>query len=562
MRFSLFSSQPPSNTQNRQDRLSKWTIPLWVILITLFGLILRFWKIEHGLPYVYDLAEEGSCSIALDMKAVHFNPASYPHFFYYLYFFCDLLYVVYGLVTGLFHKPGDAWLLYQKDPTVFFVIGRSLSAVLGTLTIPVTYLCGKTIFDRKTGLIAAFFLAFSFQHVQWSQIAYRDVTFVFLIMAAFYFCARALSSEKMWDFILGGLLCGLAVSTKYHAAAALVWGPIAAGLITSRIRENFFREFLGRRSLFFAAACIVGFTLGTPMWILAFSEIKERFQVVWGFTWGSSGFLGREGHWSWIYYLTGPLRYGLGLPLLLAAMGGGVLMVGFKRSIRSLFLLSFPLIYFVLIGWAHKQRPNYALPLVPFFCIAGAYFITVLLPELLRKHKKIQLALSLAAIVIIAPSAVSIFQFLSLSAVPDTRIVAWNWIQENISSDEKTLLSDYLFYHGPQFGALDHFGRLSDASDLKPLEEYRSEGVKYIILTEWHLGIILVEGVKHARHAKLVSRYRQFMKELEKSATVEAYFSPYRSDDVSFDRDNIMLASRSLQKMKSFGPALWIYKLT
>ncbi|HFQ93991.1 MAG TPA: phospholipid carrier-dependent glycosyltransferase, partial [Anaerolineae bacterium] len=69
---------------------------------------------------------------------------------------------------------------------------RLLSAILGTLTVPLTWLLGRKLFNNTVGLLAAAGLAFSFWSLMYSRIGLRHILMPLLTLLAFYFFWRAL----------------------------------------------------------------------------------------------------------------------------------------------------------------------------------------------------------------------------------------------------------------------------------------------------------------------------------------------------------------------------------
>lgn len=83
--------------------------------------------------------------------------------------------------------------------------GRSLSAVLGTLSIPMMYATGKALFNREVGLISAFICALSGFQVYYSQ-EFRYYSLVMLLsLVTFYAFIRALQTGRTAYLILFGL---------------------------------------------------------------------------------------------------------------------------------------------------------------------------------------------------------------------------------------------------------------------------------------------------------------------------------------------------------------------
>ena len=542
-----------------------------VAALTLLGLALRLWKIEHGLPKIYYMDEARVIYFALNMGGGDLNPHHFlhPNLYYYLMFFCDMIFILWGRLIGEFKTLGDAWGLYRSDPTSYYIIARGINAVLGALTVPVTYLIGKAIWqDKRLGFIGAGFLAFSFLHLQWSQIAYMDSTLTFFITLAFLMACLAYFSGKTRYFLLAGLVGGLAASTKYQGLMTFMWGPLAAGMLARRDSGHFINAFVLKNLGGFALFFILGFTAGTPFWIFDFQSFQSHLLTVWSwFKYGGQGQLGFDGHWNWGYYLSGPLLYGLGLPLEIAAIGGLFLLLT-RRESRFIFFLSFPLLYFGLAGISDIHKASYALPLVPFFSLSAAS-ITVWLVGKLKKlgARRTDWLLIMISVAVLAPSLSSSFRYGYLRSFADTRTEVIEWVRENIRPNQKILTSFFSLIRNGRDGLAEQFDptvydvRVKNRSSLKTLEEYRRAGFEYLVLDEWHRNTILVEGARHAPYRLTVELYRNFMQELEKSGKLLVQFSPYQGPSLDFDAENTQLLSRRLWKLKRPGPEIWIYKI-
>ncbi len=74
---------------------------------------------------------------------------------------------------------------------------RLLSVILGTLTVPMTYLVGRKLFNGALGLTAALGLAFSFWSLMYSRIGLRHILLPPLVLAAFYFFWRGLETNDL-----------------------------------------------------------------------------------------------------------------------------------------------------------------------------------------------------------------------------------------------------------------------------------------------------------------------------------------------------------------------------
>jgi mannosyltransferase len=114
---------------------------------------------------------------------------------------------------------------------------RSLSAFVGTATVPVVYAVGKTLLSRGVGLIAATLVAASPLLIWYSQEARAYALFVFVSMLSVLFFLRALRRPSRRNLAWWAIFSILALLTHYFAFA-LVGVEGAWLLVTTRIRNR------------------------------------------------------------------------------------------------------------------------------------------------------------------------------------------------------------------------------------------------------------------------------------------------------------------------------------
>lgn len=91
---------------------------------------------------------------------------------------------------------------------------RSVAAVFGTLTIVGIYLLSRELLkSRAAGLLAAFFLATSYWHVNFSRIGFRAILVPFFATFAIYFLLKGFRRGRTFDLILAGIFAGLGFHT-------------------------------------------------------------------------------------------------------------------------------------------------------------------------------------------------------------------------------------------------------------------------------------------------------------------------------------------------------------
>ncbi len=106
---------------------------------------------------------------------------------------------------------------------------RGVSAFFGTLTILGLYLLAKEIFGKNPAYFAAFFMAVSFWHINFSRIGFRAIMVPFFTVFAFYFLFKALRTQKLYCYILAGISLGLGL----HTYIAFRFVPVLAILVLS-----------------------------------------------------------------------------------------------------------------------------------------------------------------------------------------------------------------------------------------------------------------------------------------------------------------------------------------
>jgi 4-amino-4-deoxy-L-arabinose transferase-like glycosyltransferase len=102
-------------------------------------------------------------------------------------------------------------------------VARVVPAVLGILTVLVTYLIGKQLYDTKVALIAALVLALLPYHVILSRQVLLDVSLTFFFALTLYFLVRYLKKPQdiQWLFLVGAS-AGLTFLSKEVGIFALI----------------------------------------------------------------------------------------------------------------------------------------------------------------------------------------------------------------------------------------------------------------------------------------------------------------------------------------------------
>ena len=162
----------------------------------MFAFLLRIWGIWNA-----DSTDEyNEVFEALRVCSGHLN---YERWFkrFYLYILSCEYGGYYGL-GRLFHQfssPSDFAAKIIRDLTPLFLIGRITSAVMGTISIFMTYRIGSSLYNKNVGLVAALFLCFNVANIELSHYARVDATLCAVVLVSFYFIVKIFQGGNLQD---------------------------------------------------------------------------------------------------------------------------------------------------------------------------------------------------------------------------------------------------------------------------------------------------------------------------------------------------------------------------
>ena len=430
------------------------------ILLVILGVAaaLRFSGISWGLPHPYHPDEGSILFHALAFGTGDLNPHwfRWPSLFMYGMFGVYGIYYVIGRIAGLFGAPMDLIRSYLTDPTPFWLMGRTVSALAGVATVWVTWLIGRRSFGRFYALVAAAILAVTYLHVRDSHYATPDVVTTFLASVSLLLAVAAADTGRLRTLVLSGLLAGLAASAKYPGVLAFA-GTAAAFVLLAR------RGRIGSVGLFApAVAGVVGFVAGTPFSVLSPSEFARDIAMQFGMVSSSGGpAIPMSFTAGLAEIVTKSLGRGVGYPvLILAALGVlAPLVVGRRGRVdlagdaagdrrRSAHpataipvVLAYALAVLVVMSLLTVKRSTYLTPALPAIAVLAAGGLSALFRASGIPRRNVAAAVVAVALVIFA--CIPSVRFDRALAAPDTRTVAQRWMEQNIPAGSRIALETY-----------------------------------------------------------------------------------------------------------------------
>jgi len=255
----------------------KPALPL--LCIAALALFLRFWGIAFGLPGIDHGDESEVVNHAVRFGSGDFNPHRFQYGSLFQYFLFALygIYFIAGYATGMFDSVHRFAVSFVQDPTVFYLIARGCSALLGAATVVLVYGIGKQIQGRALGLVAALFLACSYEHVIHSHYCTVDAALTFMFTLGVYASLLIVRDASTTQYLRAGFIIGLACAVKFNGVFATVALLVAHFL--QQTPEPLAQRFFSKKLLIGLCSIIAGHFAGSPFFYLdpgaAFREIAE-----------------------------------------------------------------------------------------------------------------------------------------------------------------------------------------------------------------------------------------------------------------------------------------------
>lgn len=383
----------------------------------------------------------------------------------------DFGFFVYGTLPVFMVRYAGEW-TGQVGYDLNTLLGRTMSAVMDTLTILLTFFIARKLFNRWVGLIAAAFYAFAVLPIQLAHFMTVDSftnTFAMLtVLMGVIILKRSTVSGNLdhgrlnhiwlafWPYLAFGAALGMATASKINAISLALLLPLVEGVRIFRLvkeeRERAFLPMIGRMALAGVVSFIV-FRICQPYafngpGFFNFSINQGWWNTMRSLQAQSTGEVDFPPALQWarrpfLFAFKNLLLWGVGVPLGLAAFAS-VLAMTFnvlrKKNWDNLPLLAWTLIYAAWQGLAWVNTMRYLMPIYPLLAIIAAWGIWQLLStasdfrwrKLSISSKSLRIIGLVSVITVLAGTFTYAFAFSRIYTRPVTRIAASEWIYENI----------------------------------------------------------------------------------------------------------------------------------
>ncbi len=324
---------------------------------------------------------------------------------------------------------------------------RILTALLFLAIIAVCYLVTRTFFGRFPARLVALLLATSAGYVAFAHFLTADIPLTFWMLLSLYFSSRIITECRLGDYVLAGLLAGVAAATKYNGLAIGI-ALVSAHVLAQGLAPDSWRRMVFSRNLALGLLCVpVGFIAANPYAILTPARFYEDFLYTYRSTPVYEGV--DRGHSYLDFFGSFPELVGVPGSLLLGVAGAFALVYSLRETtppVRKQYLwvvLSVFLLYYARLAAFPRWETRFTLPIVPFILLLSAPLWSVL-----PRKVALTLAVPLIGYGLICSAYVGI-RFLD-----DPRLEAQEWLVGRVPDGA---VVESTFY-SPRWALLDDFG--------------------------------------------------------------------------------------------------------
>ena len=528
----------PATRREGVSRSRNLVIPAALSLVVVLAGVLRFYGLAWGAPYFHFHIDEHFVFVGADRLRVSMEAAAMSgKFFMYGPLPMHLLNGVVWLYEGI--KAPLALTVFQ-DQVTYMVMGRAISAAMGTATVLVIYLVGKRISSPIGGLLAAALLATTVVHIAESHSFRVDLTMLFFVCVAWLFALRIAEQGRWRDYLWAGVFTGAAIGSKY--SAAFILGVVAVAHLVAPRHPQTSQDLRGwlawtARGLSPLVVSALTFAIINPMAFLYYHKFRQDIleQIVNPLTGGSKPI--------WIaqfsdvqpqlYWFTTNLWWGFGPALELWGLLG-IAWLLWRPTRLAIVAAAFPLIYFLAAGGTTAPMARYALPLAPAFAVAAGAFSAFLLDR--PRGRTVAVAITA---VVVATTAFYAFAYMNIYRSPDARLAASSYILSNVPAGSHILVEPShsipptgAYLRNPDFygdhvlwgaGREQHdyyslytldayvylYGRRATPEEKREYIQSRLDLVDYIVMDDFY--VQLYQHLPEAEHGVAKQYYRELL---------------------------------------------------
>lgn len=411
----------------------------WILIfILIVAFILRVIGIFYSYPLTVVSDETPTLLASLKMIGTHSLRPSFPGYYYpallsYILSPFLIIFLGIGRISGIFGSVEAMKEAVLLNLGMFIPVARFMSVFFGTFSVYLVYKICQKVFNKRVALLAAWFLAISYFHVSNSHFAQTWTTQTFFILLAFYYAFILYQKERStcWNYVLSGLLVGLAFGINFVGIISYLW------FIPVHFLKNRDKGFVGifiRNKNFWLMNLFLLLTISLVYYLNPYG-LNNYFSRI---TDPSASAVAGSGYSSYKPFSLSFLKilyFYIKITLIQEPIFFGFALIGsvllwWRERVAFYFLIPWVVLYYLMISPLTGGMTRYLLPAIPLMAIVAAKFTQIVLSRI-TKNKIVWICL----VIIVSAYTLCLSVLLdSRMLKDDTRVLARNWILNNISS--------------------------------------------------------------------------------------------------------------------------------
>lgn len=393
---------------------------------------------------------------------------------------------------------------------------RYLQVFVASLTVLIIYECGRLLYDRKTGMVAALILAVAPAHIIATQTVRPDAISALLVALVVFMAAKLLRSEqpgRVKLFMYSGIAIGALAAFRLPLIG---FGLLPVlGYVAARQRTNggtFRKSVFDRNVLWLVLVVVTTYavlsphTLFYPHWFMAGLKVTARFET--------TLFPDAVDRGPVIFqYVWRLLSESLGYPAYFLAVGGVAYALARRRA-EDVILLAGIGLYLIMLSLVTWTVVRYTTPMLPLLALAGGV-AAIRIAELMRPVYARGMTYIIGGL-FLAWTLAADLALLHVETSKNVRVLSGEWITENLPRDGSVLvIKSYMEddFFNPVFASTDRVSAafLVRGADSRGLFELKTS--EYLVLHEQLYADMERLGQRHPR--KEVREFYENMKSIK-----------------------------------------------
>lgn len=382
------------------------------------------------------------------------------------------------------------------------LVARYLQVFLALVTMLLIYECGRLLYDRKSGLIAALVLALAPAHIVATQTVRPDAISAFLVALIAFMAAKLLRSKSFNHrklLVYSGIAIGATAAFRLPLAGFGLMPVIA--YVVARQRDNgdlFIKSMFSWNVLWFILAVVLAYIVLSPHTLMYPGAFITGITVTVGYEMTVDPDAVDRGP-IFFQYAWRLLRQALGYPAYFLALAGMIHAL-VRRRVEDMIVLAGIGLYFVMLASVSLTLVRYTLPILPLLSLLSGVAVIRIFEQAPYGYARV-FAYCVAGF-LLAWTLAADLAFLHVTASKNVRVQASKWITQNIPQGKSTLLVKQ--YDGDDFinpimSPRHHNLSVLVTDGLDSQKIFSEMKIDYVILHELFYADIERLGSRHPR---------------------------------------------------------------